>query len=38
MKNAYVEAEIKGGGDDDSIIVETTDGKVKKSLFQPIGD
>ncbi|XP_057552632.1 myosin-15 [Hippopotamus amphibius kiboko] len=37
VKNAYVEAEIKGSGDDGRIIVETTDGKslsVKKDDIQ----
>ena len=37
-KNAYVEAEIKGSGGDGRLLVETTDGKVKKSLFHPWGD
>lgn len=32
-KNAYVEAEVKGSGDDGEIIVETTDGKVKGFYF-----
>ncbi|KAM9089909.1 LOW QUALITY PROTEIN: myosin-15 [Megaptera novaeangliae] len=37
VKNAYVEAEIKGSGDDGRIIVETTDGKslsVKEDEIQ----
>lgn len=32
-KNTYIEAELKGSGDDGKIIAETTDGKVKQSLF-----
>ena len=32
-RNAYVEAEVKGSENDGTIIVETTDGKVKGSFF-----
>ena len=36
-KHAYVEAEVKGSGNDGKVIVETRDGKVKESLF-PLWD
>lgn len=37
-ENAYMEAEVKGSEDDGTVIVETTDGKVKKFLFLCVGD
>lgn len=36
-KHGYVEAEVKGSGNDGKVIVETTDGKVQESLF-PLWD
>lgn len=32
-KNAYVEAEVKESDADGKVIVETSDGEVKKALF-----